>query len=144
MPPKRNSLSRVDGLAAIEDAFRSSTLSRREIMGGGGSSREGRMPFRREASVPRGSANWSDSLPRKDMFSSQTNSLPRRGKAGLGRPEPDGPKSRDGSANRENPFRDAILGKGREMKIIKIITKTLFRIPRKICLISPAVSCKQG
>ena len=65
----------------LEEVFRASTLTR-----------QGRVPFRREASVPRASAaNWSDSLPRKDLFSSgggQTNSLPRRDKAGLGRPEP--------------------------------------------------------
>ena len=75
---KRNSLGRGEGQAMLEEVFRASTLSR-----------QGRIPFRREASVPRTSAaNWSDSLPRKDLFSSQTNSLPRRDKAGLGRPEP--------------------------------------------------------
>ena len=43
---------------------------------------DGRVPFRREASVPRASANWSDSLPRKDLFVSNTGSLPRRDKVG--------------------------------------------------------------
>ena len=105
----------------------------------------GRIPFRREASVPRSgvsnwaengghggqgsAANWSDSLPRKDLFlSSQTNSLPRRDKAGLGRPEPSkmvpagpGPMpgeqgdrltadTRETPRERSNPFRDHILG----------------------------------
>ena len=78
---KRGSLGRGEGQAMLEEVFRASTLTR-----------QGRVPFRREASVPRASAaNWSDSLPRKDLFSSgsgQTNSLPRRDKAGLGRPEP--------------------------------------------------------
>ena len=76
---KRSSLGRAEGQAMLEEVFRASTLTR-----------QGRVPFRREASVPRTSAaNWSDSLPRKDLFSSgQTNSLPRRDKAGLGRPEP--------------------------------------------------------
>merc|ERR1719412_1703547 len=76
---KRSSLGRGEGQAMLEEVFRASTLTR-----------QGRVPFRREASVPRtNAANWSDSLPRKDLFSSgQTNSLPRRDKAGLGRPEP--------------------------------------------------------
>jgi len=70
------------GQNALEEVFRASTLSRRDGRDGG------RIPFRREASVPRGSGNWSDSLPRKDVFVSNTGSLPRRDKAGLGRPEP--------------------------------------------------------
>ena len=105
--------------------------------GAGGSARggDGRVPFRREASVPRtgvtnwqesgnvSAANWSDSLPRKDLFLNQTNSLPRRDKAGLGRPEPGKPvpddrdaaklllnEKRDKTLDRSNPFRDAILG----------------------------------
>ena len=65
-------------------------------------------------------ANWSDSLPRKALFLNQTNSLPRRDKAGLGRPEPSKQSAlvkdpsakdkRDLSLERSNPFRDAILG----------------------------------
>lgn len=130
---KRNSMTRGEGQAMLEEAFRASTLSRRDGRDASGS----RTPFRREASVPRTSANWSDSLPRKDLFSSQTGSLPRRDRAGLGRPEPSngkGPPS-DGSnqpvmgeststsrpettdkpvknnpINQENPFRDAFLG----------------------------------
>ena len=84
---KRNSMSRAEGQAVLEEAFRASTLSRR---GGraAADSGDGRVPFRREASVPRASAAWSDSLPRKDLFASNTGSLPRRDKAGLGRPEP--------------------------------------------------------
>jgi len=108
---KRNSMSRTDGQAVLEEVFRASTLSRRDA-------RDSRVPFRREASVPRTNANWSDSLPRKDLFISQTGSLPRRDKAGLGRPEPPRPppapepeKPRDSSINRENPFRDAFLDK---------------------------------
>ena len=66
----------------LEEAFRASTLSRR---GGGRGSEggDGRVPFRREASVPRASANWSDSLPRKDLFVSNTGSLPRRDKVNI-------------------------------------------------------------
>ena len=111
---KRNSMSRTDGKAVLEEVFRASTLSRRDA-------RDSRVPFRREASVPRTNANWSDSLPRKDLFISQTGSLPRRDKAGLGRPEPPRPAQapepekpkdppRDPAPNRENPFRDAFLG----------------------------------
>ena len=81
---KRNSMSRAEGQALLEEAFRASTLSRRgrgaEGVAGGG---EGRgAPCRREASVPRSSGAWSDSLPRKDLFTSNTNSLPRRDKVG--------------------------------------------------------------
>ena len=134
---KRTSLGRAEGQMLLEEVFRASTLSRR---GGGGGGADGRVPFRREASVPRtgvpnwsddqrqhqqpggggSAANWSDSLPRKDLFLNQTNSLPRRDKAGLGRPEPNKPSSlvkdsaakdkRDVSLERSNPFRDAILG----------------------------------
>ena len=50
--------------------------------GRGSDTGDGRVPFRREASVPRASANWSDSLPRKDLFVSNTGSLPRRDKVG--------------------------------------------------------------
>jgi len=76
---KRNSMSRAEGQAMLEEAFRASTLSRRG--GGRGSDGgDGRVPLRREASVPRTSANWSDSLPRKDLFVSNTGSLPRRDK----------------------------------------------------------------
>ena len=82
---KRNSMSRAEGQAVLEEAFRASTLSRR---GGRADAGDGRVPFRREASVPRATAAWSDSLPRKDLFASNTGSLPRRDKAGLGRPEP--------------------------------------------------------
>ena len=114
----------------LEEVFRASTLSRQSARGG-----DGRVPFRREASVPRtgvtnwqesgnvSAANWSDSLPRKDLFLNQTNSLPRRDKAGLGRPEPGKPvpddrdaaklllnEKRDKTLDRSNPFRDAILG----------------------------------
>ena len=107
----------------------------------------------REASVPRATAVWSDSLPRKDLFANNTGSLPRRDKAGLGRPEPpptapkpqdqgsqgqqgqqgpqvpQGPQGQQGQygqhgqqggeplrldggpqLNRDNPFRDTILG----------------------------------
>ena len=138
---KRSSLGRAEGQQMLEEVFRASTLSRR----GGGGADSGRIPFRREASVPRSgvsnwaeagghggqgsAANWSDSLPRKDLFlSSQTNSLPRRDKAGLGRPEPSkmvpagpGPlpgdqgdrltgDTREPSRERSNPFRDHILG----------------------------------
>jgi len=122
---KRNSMSRAEGQVALEEAFRASTLSRRDGRDSSGS----RVPFRREASVPRTSANWSDSLPRKDLFVSQTGSLPRRDKAGLGRPEPPfAPAAvgqateevdsktepekpvKDASINRENPFRDSFLG----------------------------------
>merc|ERR1719460_2860083 len=132
---KRNSMSRAEGQAVLEEAFRASTLSRR---GGRADAGDGRVPFRREASVPRATAAWSDSLPRKDLFASNTGSLPRRDKAGLGRPEPPptAPKPQDsqhqqgqqqqgqlgqpgleqirldGGAqlNRDNPFRDAFLG----------------------------------
>ena len=134
---KRNSLGRADGQQLLEEVFRASTLSRRG--GGAAGGADGRVPFRREASVPRAgvsnwsdpqqtgngsAANWSDSLPRRDLFLNQTNSLPRRDKAGLGRPEP-GKQStvphsqdsappdknkRDLSLERSNPFRDAILG----------------------------------
>ena len=129
---KRNSLGRADGQQLLEEVFRASTLSRQSTRSG-----DGRIPFRREASVPRSgvtnwsdmshgtmgaasSANWSDSLPRKDLFLNQTNSLPRRDKAGLGRPEPGkhlGPGPGGDTDNkpelpldRSNPFRDAILG----------------------------------
>ena len=95
----------------------------------------------REASVPRATGVWSDSLPRKDLFANNTGSLPRRDKAGLGRPEPpptapkpqdQGQQGQQGSQgqqgqygqqggeplrldggpqlNRDNPFRDTILG----------------------------------
>ena len=89
----------------------------------------------REASVPRATGVWSDSLPRKDLFANNTGSLPRRDKAGLGRPEPPptAPKPQDQGSqghqgqhgqqggeplrldggpqlNRDNPFRDTILG----------------------------------
>ncbi len=82
-------------------------------------------------------ANWMDSLPRRDLYnmpSNSTNSLPRRDRAGLGRPEPfqrntsvgvppdsgsdNGansfgmPRRRDSSLNRENPFRDVLQAKG--------------------------------
>lgn len=107
---KLGQLSR-EGQQALEEVFRASTLSRRG---------DGRVPFRRETSVPRSSANWSDSLPRKDLFSTGTNSLPRRDKAGLGRPEPGrapAPPSEpqqklsgNAETKRENPFRDAFLG----------------------------------
>ena len=131
---KRSSLGRAEGQQMLEEVFRASTLSRR----GGGGADSGRVPFRREASVPRSglatahggqgsAANWSDSLPRKDLFfASQTNSLPRRDKAGLGRPEPakkppagPGPgeqgdreagDKREAARDRSNPFRDHILG----------------------------------
>ena len=140
------------GQARLEEVFRASTLSRR-----GGGADSGRIPFRREASVPRAgaggsAANWTDSLPRKDLLSlqvscdwlsaghvttvltsdwsqaaaSNTNSLPRRDKAGLGRPEPGPPTkpkpalepapapstapARDVSLERSNPFRDTFLG----------------------------------
>ena len=103
---KRNSLGRGEGQAMLEEVFRASTLTR-----------QGRVPFRREASVPRTSAaNWSDSLPRKEMFTSQTNSLPRRDKAGLGRPEPARqtslqPQQADNNSagERVNTLRDTIL-----------------------------------
>lgn len=80
---KRNSMSRAEGQALLEEAFRASTLSRRGRGAEGVSATggEGRgVPFRREASVPRTSGAWSDSLPRKDLFTSNTNSLPRRDK----------------------------------------------------------------
>ena len=64
---KRNSMSRAEGQAVLEEAFRASTLSRR---GGRADAGDGRVPFRREASVPRATAAWSDSLPRKDLFTS--------------------------------------------------------------------------
>ena len=59
------------GQARLEEVFRASTLSRR-----GGGADSGRIPFRREASVPRAgaggsAANWTDSLPRKDLLSLQ-------------------------------------------------------------------------
>ena len=103
---KRSSLGRAEGQAMLEEVFRASTLTR-----------QGRVPFRREASVPRTSAaNWSDSLPRKDLFSSgQTNSLPRRDKAGLGRPEParpaqqPEPPSQPQQEKRENRVRENFL-----------------------------------
>ena len=92
---KRSSMSRAEGQAVLEEAFRASTLSRR---GGRADAGDGRVPFRREASVPRATAAWSDSLPRKDLFTSNTGSLPRRDKAGLGRPEPPAtaPKPQEG------------------------------------------------
>merc|ERR1719234_1070615 len=88
-------MSRAEGQAVLEEAFRASTLSRR---GGRADAGDGRVPFRREASVPRATAAWSDSLPRKDLFASNTGSLPRRDKAGLGRPEPPAtaPKPQEG------------------------------------------------
>jgi len=135
---KRNSMSRAEGQAVLEEAFRASTLSRR---GGRQDAGDGRVPFRREASVPRATGVWSDSLPRKDLFANNTGSLPRRDKAGLGRPEPpptapkpqdQGSQGQQGSQghqgqhgqqggeplrldggpqlNRDNPFRDTILG----------------------------------
>jgi len=131
-------MSRAEGQAVLEEAFRASTLSRR---GGRQDAGDGRVPFRREASVPRATGVWSDSLPRKDLFANNTGSLPRRDKAGLGRPEPpptapkpqdQGPQGQQGSQghqgqhgqqggeplrldggpqlNRDNPFRDTILG----------------------------------
>ena len=153
---KRNSMSRAEGQAVLEEAFRASTLSRR---GGRADAGDGRVPFRREASVPRATAAWSDSLPRKDLFTSNTGSLPRRDKAGLGRPEPPAtaPKPQDGQQqqgqqgqhgqqgqqgqpgqqgleqirldggpqlNRDNPFRDTILG-GTLSSALLSIKKTL-------------------
>ena len=76
-----------------------------------------------------GGGHWTDSLPRRDFYSNiaPTGSLPRRDKAGLGRPEPPRPpqnfntglnnsglnttRRRDGSLNRENTstFKDAFM-----------------------------------
>ena len=80
-------------------------------------------------SVGGGGGHWTDSLPRRDFYSNiaPTGSLPRRDKAGLGRPEPPRPpqnfntglnnggltttRRRDGSLNRENTstFKDAFM-----------------------------------
>jgi len=90
-------------------------------------------------------ANWTDSLPRRDFYnmpSNNNNSLPRRDRAGLGRPEPPVrnpvggpgldtfsenvtntfgtslmPRRRDSSLNRENPFRDVLQAKGKSKKL---------------------------
>ena len=81
-----------------------------------------------------GGGHWTDSLPRRDFYSNiaPTGSLPRRDKAGLGRPEPPRPpqnfnngglntRRRDGSLNRENTstFKDAFMAgnKGINRKI---------------------------
>lgn len=85
-------------------------------------------------------ASWMDSLPRRDFYnmpSHSTNSLPRRDRAGLGRPEPPHrnisgglptdpgsdngtnsfgmPRKRDSSLNRDNPFRDVLQAKGDQL-----------------------------
>ena len=107
-------------------------------------------------------ANWTDSLPRRDFYnlpSNNNNSLPRRDRAGLGRPEPSGrnpiggsgfesstenvtntfgtslmPRRRDSSLNRDNPFRDALQAKGDlrvEKKIFLCIHDKPFFIVRQ-------------
>ena len=78
--------------------------------------------------------HWTDSLPRRDFYSNiaPTGSLPRRDKAGLGRPEPPRPpqnfnngglntRRRDGSLNRENTstFKDAFMAGNKGRKNLK-------------------------
>merc|ERR1719479_816679 len=83
------------------------------------------------ASTGGSGGHWTDSLPRRDFYSNiaPTGSLPRRDKAGLGRPEPPRPpqnfnngglntRRRDGSLNRENTstFKDAFMAGNKDKR----------------------------
>ncbi|XP_040580779.1 dystrophin isoform X3 [Lepeophtheirus salmonis] len=104
VPPKRSSLTRSD-MALFDGAgSRTNSLSRRSEKnfnmgtspggnggGGGGNSN-------------RNTGNWTDSLPRRDFYHQfqNTNSLPRRDRTGISRPEVNQPKpKRDASLNRD-------------------------------------------
>lgn len=148
VPPKRSSLTRSDLALFSTDNNRTNSLPRRDknmagpsgpaATGGNGanSTRSRDFSLTRMGSLgsssnsPYGgvsnSSHWTDSLPRRDFYNvAPTGSLPRRDKAGLGRPEPprppssnnthdqngmNGPRRRDTSLNRDNPFRDAFMG----------------------------------
>jgi len=123
VPPKRSSLTRSDLALFSAENNRTNSLPRRDPAGNGAGSNGGQSyglpgpanPRARDFSLTRmsslGSGNyngagaggtgagsgghWTDSLPRRDFYSNiaPTGSLPRRDKAGLGRPEPPRPPS---------------------------------------------------
>jgi len=119
VPPKRSSLTRSE-LALYSDQGCTSSPSRHELHLQNPRSRDVVLNRIKVPNINGGSGgrghlstplqSWTDSLPRRDFYnflqSGNTSSLPRRDKAGLGRPEPvsNGRKpGRDFGTNRELP-----------------------------------------
>ena len=119
----------IENQSCFYQQNRTNSLPRRENGGGGGGQSYGPLPNSgghnqnpraRDFSLTRMSSlgnnqpgpQWTDSLPRRDFYSNiaPTGSLPRRDKAGLGRPEP--PRPQSSLSNDNNGFKPGQGGGG--------------------------------